>query len=87
MAAIGSEDALWIGLFWGAAGDSQSGFDGQLAALFVNNLALDQEDLADMRKVEMRVERRTAPDAPGFNSAVVGWRDIDEIRSLALLEQ
>ena len=33
------------------------------------------------------VERRTPPDAPGFNSAVVGWRDIDEIRSLALLEQ
>ena len=87
MAAIRGEDTLWIGLFWRAAGDSQSGFQCQLAALFVKNLPLDQEDLADMRKVEMGVQRRTTPDAPGFNSAVVGWRDIDEIRCLAILEQ
>ena len=60
MAAIGSEDALWIGLFWRAAGDSQSRFRGQLAGLFVKNLPLNQEDLADMREVKMGIERRTA---------------------------
>ena len=87
MAAIGSEDALWIGLFWRAAGDSQSRFRGQLAGLFVKNLPLNQEDLADMREVEVGIERRTAPDAPGFDSAVVGWRDIDEIRCLPIMEQ
>ena len=45
MAAIGSENALWIDLFRRAAGDSQSRFQGQLATLFVKNFPLDQERL------------------------------------------
>ena len=71
MAAIGGQDTPWVGLFWRTAGDPQGGFQGQLAGLFVNHLALDQEDLAHMRKVEVGIERRTTPDAPGFDSAMV----------------
>ena len=87
MAAIGGQDTLWIGLFRRATGNPQSGFHCQLAGLFVKNLPLDQEGLADMRKVEVGIERRTTPDAPGFDSAMVRWRDIDEIGRLAILEQ
>ena len=40
-----------------------------------------------MRKVEVGIKHHAAPDAPGFDSAVVGWQDIDEIRRLPILEQ
>jgi len=86
--AIGGEDALWAGLFRRrTTGDSQSDLVGDPAVLFVKNLPLDQEDLADMRKVEVRIECCAAPDAPGFDTAVVGRCDIDKIRRLPILEE
>ena len=73
LAAIGGQDTPWVGLFWRTAGDPQGGSQGQLAGLVVNNRALDQEDLAHMRKVAVGIERRTTPDAPGFDAARVRW--------------
>ena len=48
VAAIYFEDALRTRLFRRAAGNPHSGLAGDLAGFFVNGLALDQEDLADM---------------------------------------
>ena len=62
------------------------GFEGQLAGFFANNLTLDQEDLAHLRIVEMGIERRNTPDAPGFDPAVVGRRDLDKIGCGSSLE-
>ena len=86
MAAIGGQDTLWLGLFWRTAGHSQRALQGQLTGLFVHHLALDQEHLADMRKVEVGIDRGTTPDAAGFDAAMVRWRDRDEIGCLTRLE-
>lgn len=40
-----------------------------------------------MRKVEVGIERRTAPGSPGFDTAVFTRRDIDEIGCLAIPKQ
>ena len=49
-------------------------------------LTLDQIDLPDMRKVEVGIERATAPDPPRLDATVIGRRDLDEIGRLAVLE-
>ena len=40
-----------------------------------------------MGEVEVRVERRAAPNAPRLDTPVIGRRDLDEVGRLALLEQ
>ena len=71
VAATDFEEALWPGLFARAAGDSESGFERSLLAFFVDHLALDQEDLADVREVDTGMERGTAPNPSGFDSSMV----------------
>ena len=48
---------------------------------------LDQEHLANVREVEVGIERRTAPNAPRLDATMVARRDLDEISGIALLEQ
>ena len=73
VSAIGGEDVRWIGLLGSVTGDAKGVLDGDLAGLLVQHFALDHESLADMREIEIGVERRAAPDATGFNAAVIGW--------------
>ena len=70
--AIGGEYALGIGLFGRPTGDAKRVFDGDLTALLVHHLALDHKNLADMREIEIGIERRAAPDTTSFNPAVIG---------------
>ena len=71
MAAIDFEEALWPGLFGRAAGDTERGFERSLLGFLVDHLALDQEDLADVREVDIGIERGTAPNPSGFDSSMV----------------
>lgn len=58
-----------------------------LAGFFLERFTLDQEHLTDAGKVEVRIERRTAPNAPRLNATVFGRRELDEIKGSTLLEQ
>ncbi len=49
------------------------------AGLFLEGFPLDQKHLADMREVEVAIERRAAPDTAGFDAAMLGWRTLDEV--------
>ena len=68
----------------------------ELAGFFLDGFTLDQKHLADMGKVEVGIERRTAPNvasiqrlllAARLDAAIVGRCDLDEISGIALLEQ
>ena len=71
VAAIDFEEALGPGLFGRAAGDTQCRFERLLLGLLVDDFALDQEDLADVREVGIGVERGTAPNSSGFDASMV----------------
>jgi hypothetical protein len=60
---------------------------GNFSGFFVKSLPLDQEHLLDVRKIKVFIQLCTAPNAAGFNPAVIRWRDIDEIRFLPILEK
>jgi hypothetical protein len=55
MAAIDFEQALWAGLFRRSAGDAECGFERSLPAFFVDDLALNQEDLANVREIDIGI--------------------------------
>ena len=55
------------------------------AGLFVQDLALDQEDLPDAGEVEVRVERLGDPDGAGFDAPVSGAR-VGEVSGGSMLE-
>ena len=58
-----------------------------LAGFFLDGFPLDQEHLANVREVEVGIERRTAPNAARLDAAMGGRCDLDEISGIALLEQ
>jgi len=51
--------------------DTECGFKRLLLGLLVDNFAIDQENLADVREVGIGVERGTTPNPPGFDASVV----------------
>ncbi len=70
----------------GATRDPQRDLTRALAGVLREGFPLDQKDLPDVREVEGRIERGTAPDAPRLNASVIGWRDLDEGGSLTRLK-
>ena len=70
-----------------AARDPQRNLGRVIAGFFLDALAFDQNHLADVGKVEIRIERRTAPNAPRLDATMVGRRDLNEIRDAAPLER
>jgi hypothetical protein len=56
-------------------------------SLLDEHLALDQEDLGDVREGETVVEPSRTPDAACLDAAMVGRGDFDVIRLAALGEQ
>ena len=59
---------------------------GTLAGFLIHGLAFDDKGLTDMREVEVAVEFGGCPDAAGFDAAVVGRGEFDEVGLLASLE-
>ncbi|AWP22055.1 hypothetical protein C4901_08175 [Acidiferrobacter sp. SPIII_3] len=57
-----------------------------LAGRLLDTFALDEEALADMREVEVIVERVRAPDAAGFDATVGQGRRLGVVGCPALLE-
>ena len=78
---------LCTSLINGLTGNPQSDFMGGLAGFFMYNIPLDQEYLPGTGKVQVTIKRGATPDAPRFNSAVVGRRDLDEIRLFPIFEE
>ena len=87
VAAVDGQDSLRRGLVRGATRDPQRNLTRVLAGLFLDGFTLNQKDLPDVREVEIRIERRTAPDASRFDAAVIGRRDLDEVGGAARLKQ
>ena len=96
MPAVDCQDALRRSLLHRATRDSQRNLTRMLACFFLDGFTLDQEHLADMGKVEVGIERRTAPNvasiqrlllAARLDATMVARRDLDKIRGIALLEQ
>ena len=55
-----------------AAGDAVGSVEGDIAGLFRDGMPLNDESLADVRKVEVAVQFRGGPDLPGFDSSMLG---------------
>ena len=87
MPAVDGQYAFRRSLLRCAARDPQCDLTTLRAGLFVDRLALDPKDLPDMGEVEVAIERRTAPNAPCLDAAMIGRRDLDEISVAARLEQ
>ena len=87
MPAVDRQDALRRSLLHRATRDSQSNLTRMLAGFFLDGFPLDQEHLANVGKVDVRIERRTAPNAARLDAPMFARRDLDEIRGIALLEQ
>ena len=85
--SIHFEDTFGIGLFRCATGHPQSDLIGDPAGFFENGLTFDQEYLADMREIKIPIKRSTAPDAPRFDSAVIGRCDLDKVRLLPIFKE
>lgn len=87
VAAVDGQDLLRQGLFRRATRDAQGNFIRVLAGVLLDGFSLDQKDLPDVGEVEVRIERRTTPDAPRLKAAVIGRGDLDEIGGGTLLKQ
>ena len=72
MAAIHHEYAFRGSLLGRAAGDAVGNVEGDLAGLFHDGMPLDEESLADVRKVEVVIQFGGGPDLPGFDSSMLG---------------
>jgi len=89
VAAVDSQHSLRRGLFRSAIRHAQRNVTTGLAGLFLDGFTLDQKDLADVGKVNIRIERRTAPNAPRFNTSLISrcGCDLDEVSGGTLLER
>ena len=85
--AVDGQYPLRRGLLRCATRHPQRDLTRVLAGFVVEGSTLDQKDLTDVGDVEVRIERRTAPNAPRLNATVIGWRDRDEVGRTALVEQ
>jgi hypothetical protein len=86
MVAIEGEDALGVGGVGAVAGDAVGELGGDFAALFVDDMTLDEESLADEREIEVVVERGRGPDRAGLKPAMSQRRRFAEVGLAALLE-
>ena len=87
MAAVDGQHALRRGLLRCTARDSQRDLSAARTSLFVDGFALDPKDLPDAGEVKVAIERRTAPNAPRLDAAMIGRRNLEEISVAARLEQ
>lgn len=79
MAAVGGENALWVGLLRGSAGDAIGEFTGAFAGFFVCAVAFNDKSLSNVGEVEVAVELVCAPDLADFDPPVIRGCAIDVI--------
>ena len=87
VAAVDGQHPWRRGLVRRATGDSQRDLTRALPGLLREGFTLDQKDLPDVREIEVRLQRRTAPDAPRLHAPVIGRGNLDEVGGAARLEQ
>ena len=87
MPAVDGQYALGRSFLRCAARDPQCDLTARHAGLFVDGFALDHKDLPNMGKVQIVIERRAAPNTSRLDAAMIGRRDLYEIRGAARLEQ
>src|SRR5205823_13986681 len=72
--AVDFENLMRAGLLGGPTGDAVGNVQSALSSLFLRDVPLDDEGLADVRKVEVIVQLRGGPDFSGFDSYVIRGR-------------
>src|SRR5207249_10315210 len=87
LAAVNGQYAFGRSLLECAAGDTQCGFKTGLAGFLFNRFPLDAKDLTGVGKVQVVIQRRAAPDAAGFDAAMLDGGGFDEIRRATGFEQ
>ena len=87
MPAVDGQYAFGRSLLGCAAGNTQCGFKTGLAGFLVNRFPLDAKDLSGEGKVQVVVQCSAAPDAAGFDAAMLDRGGFDEIRRGASFEQ
>lgn len=86
MAAVGVENALWVGLLRGSAGDAIGEFTGAFAGFLICAVAFNDKSLSNVGKVEVAVEFVCGPDLADFDPPVIRGCAIDVIGFLTVLE-
>jgi len=86
VAAVSGQHALRVGLFRSSAGNAIGDFTGGLAAFFIGAIALDDESLSEVRKVQVAVEFGGGPDFTDFDAAVIRRVAEDKIGLLAVFK-
>jgi len=66
VAAVQGQQAPRAGFLRSQTGEAIHGFAAELAGAQIRGLALQAEDLSDVRKIDIIVEFGTGPDAPDF---------------------
>jgi len=84
--AVGGKNALSVGLLRGPTGDAIGDFTGEFAGLFICGLALDDESLSNMGKVEIAVEFSCGPDFADFDPTVIRRVAMDKIGVLPIFK-
>ena len=87
VAAVGSKNALRIGLIGGSACDAVCDFTGIFATFFISSLSLDQESLSHMREIEISVEFGCGPYFTDFDPAVIGRIALNKVGILAVFKK
>src|ERR1035437_4082510 len=85
--AVDGQDALRRGLVRGTTGNPERGLTPELARFFLDRFAFDQKHLTGVGKVEVSVERRTAPNAPRLDATMLSQCRLDEIGDAAPFKQ
>src|ERR1019366_9947308 len=85
--AVDGQDPLRRGLVRRATGNPERGLTPELARFFLDRFAFDQKHLTDVGKVEVSVERRTAPNAPRLDAAVLSQCRLDEVGDATFFKQ
>jgi len=87
VAAVGSKNALRIGLIRGSTCDAICDFTGIFTGFFISGLSLDEESLSYMREVEISVEFGCGPYFTDFDPAVIGGVALNKVRILAVFKK
>ena len=86
MAAVDGQDFLGVGVVWCQAGYAAGGFARYFACFFVRDVPFDDEGMAYVWEVKVRVEFGCGPDFTDLDASMVRRGTVGEIGFFAVLE-